>query len=104
MTDEKIIRDDLTEIKYYFSRKYILDSYMKDYFETRVVNIAELYNNAMKQAPTRLFHLYVCLYLRGNTQECVADEIGITHTTLHALNKELIEWLCKNLNKEESVC
>ena len=91
-------------IKYYFSRKYILDSYMKDYFETRVVNIAELYNNAMKQAPTRLFHLYVCLYLRGNTQECVADEIGITHTTLHALNKELIEWLCKNLKKEEGVC
>ena len=38
MTDEKIIRDDLTEIKYYFSRKYILDSYMKDYFERKALS------------------------------------------------------------------
>lgn len=104
MTDERIIRDDLEEIKYYSTRKYVLDSYMKDFCETYISGLTAKYNAAMKQAPIKLYHLYVLTCLKGCTQEYAADEMGYTVYTIQAMQKNLILWLCENIRKEESVC
>ena len=104
MTDERIIRDDLEEIKYYSTRKYVLDSYMKDFCETNILDLMSKYNAVIKHAPIKFYHLYVLIYLKGNTQEFAADEMGFAINTVQTMQKNLILWLCENIKKEEAVC
>ena len=97
MISEKIVREDLENIKYYSVRKYVLDSYL----ENNIVDLVEKYNKAMESAPIKLYHLYVLRYLKGCTQEDAANEIGFAVNSIQAMQNSLILWLRKNIQKDD---
>lgn len=101
MISEKIIKDDLENIKYYSTRRYVLDSYFKNFCENNITALTEKYNKVMAFAPIKLYHLYVLRYLKGSTQEYTADEMGFTHTTVHSMHNSLLHWLCENVPNED---
>lgn len=103
MISESIIKTDLENIKYYSVRKYVLNPYFNTFAENDIVALTEKYNNAMKSAPIKLYHLYVLRYLKGCTQEDIANEMGFTHTTIHSMHNTLIEWLCKNIQENDQI-
>ena len=101
MLKESIIKTDLENIKYYSVRKYALNPYFDDFIANDFVSLMEKYNNVMKSAPIRLYHLYVLRYLKGYTQEDIASEMGFTHTTIHSMQLSLIQWLSENIKKDD---
>jgi DNA-directed RNA polymerase specialized sigma24 family protein len=101
MISEKIVREDLENIKYYSVRRYVLDSYLKDFSKNDIVALIEKYNNAMKSAPIKFYHLYMLRYLKGYTQEEAADEIGFAINSIQAMQNSLILWLRKNIQKDD---
>ena len=104
MCKEEVIKEDLSEIKYYHSRKHKLDSYMAENLPSSVVELNKLYAECIRNAPIRLYHVFVGLYIKGWTQEGVADEMKYTVNYVQNLNSKLIQFLRENIHKEEEVC
>ena len=104
MCKEEVIKEDLSEIKYYHSRKHKLDSYMAENLPSSVVELNKLYAECIRNAPIRLYHVFVGLYIKGWTQEGVADEMNYTVNYVQNLNSKLIQFLRENIHKEDEVC
>ena len=96
------IREDLRNIRYYYSRKKVIDEGFENTGVNSFVDTVELYNNIMKQAKPRFYDLYVSLYVKNNTQESLADELCYTPEYVQMLNKKLLKFLQESLNKEEA--
>ena len=101
MITEKNIVEDLENIKYYSIRRYILDAYLRDFCANDIVSLTNKYNKTMESAPIKLYHLYVLRYLKGYTQEESADEMGYTVNTIQYMQRSLMLWLYKNIQKED---
>lgn len=98
ITQEKI-KSELKDIRFYYSKKTMFEAAFK---ETKGNNISELvdkYNEAMKNAPTKLYGIYICLYVHGGTQESIANEMSYTPFYIYKLNNKLIEFLYKVFNE-----
>ena len=87
------IREDLKDIRYYYARKKIFDSVISDVGLSKVRDTVELYNRAILTAPARLFDLYVCLYIKGYTQEALSVELGFTPEYVQMQHKQLLLFL-----------
>lgn len=95
------IRNDLKNIRYYYSRKEVFDDAECNVGKTKLLEKIELYNNAICLAPPRLYDLYVTLYLHNNTQESLAEKLGYTLEHISRLNTQLIKFLQKNIKEKE---
>lgn len=89
------IRDDLREIRYYYTHKAAFDNAVKLIGTNTVVEKAERYNKIIQSAPARMYDLYLGLYVNGYTQEAYADEAGYCPQHIQELNKQLILYLQK---------
>lgn len=98
MVTLKQIRDDLKEIRHYYSRKEIFDMGFRVVGTSGIVEKAERYNNAVKYAPTRLYDLYISLYLQNRTQNAFAEELGYSPEYVYQLNNKLCLYLMKHFN------
>ena len=87
------IREDLKDIRYYYARKEIFDSVISDVGLSRVWDTVEQYNRAILAAPARLFDLYVCLYIKGYTQEALSIELGFTPEYVQMQHKQMLLFL-----------
>lgn len=99
MITQEEIKNELKDIRFYYSKKTMFEAAFK---ETKGNNISELvdkYNEAMKNAPTKLYGIYVCLYVHGETQESIANEMSYTPFYIYKLNNKLIEFLYKVFNE-----
>ena len=96
------IREDLRDIRYYYSRKDFLENGAK---EISVVNSikrrAEKYNAAMENAPPKLLDIYLNLYTKGYTQEATAAILGYSPQYINFLNNNLLIYLCGALSNSE---
>lgn len=102
MVTLKQVREDLKEIRYYYSRKEIFEQGCRVVGESvGIVEKARRYNNAVKYAPTRLYDLYISLYLQNRTQDAFASELGYSPEYVYQMNKRLCEYLTKQLNGEK---
>ena len=104
MCIEEVVRNDLSEIKYYHTRKSKLDAYMEDNLPSSVVELVKLYAETIRKAPIRLYHVYVGLYVKGWTLDGVANEMEYTIGYVQNLSTKLIQFLQENIVKEEGVC
>jgi len=104
MCKEEVVKEDLSEIKYYHSFKKRLDEYMAENLPSSVVELNKLYAETIRNAPIRLYHVYVGLYIKGWTQEGVANDMNYTVNYVQTLNSKLIQFLQENIHKEEEVC
>jgi len=100
MIDKNKIRQDLKDIRYYYGRKAIFDSVASGIGKNEIVDKLEIYNEVIRQAPPRLYDLYVCLYVQNCTQETVSDKWGYTIEHICRLNSKLIDFIYKNIKKE----
>lgn len=89
------IREDLQEIRYYFTHKAAFDNAVKLIGENSVVEKVERYNKIFQKAPARMYDLYLGLYVNGYTQETYAAEAGYCPQHIQELNKQLILYLQK---------
>ena len=91
------VREDLKEIRYYYSMKELFDSAANTVKPVALLNKVARYNEAMKSAPGRLFVVYVALYVQNNSQTALADDWGFTREYIKNLNQRLCEFLQKTL-------
>lgn len=91
------IREDLKEIRYYYSRKKMFDEASKVVGKSNVMAKVERYSEAIRDAEPRFYDLYINLYVKGFTQEGLAAEMNYTTEYIQILNKRLVLYLQKNL-------
>lgn len=87
------IREDLKEIRYYYSRKHEFDKAQSEIGKSTVTEKVERYNAAVRSAPPKLYDVYVCLYVRNMTQEALANELCYAPEYVWVLNNKLLEFL-----------
>ena len=93
MISPEKVRRDLKDIRYYYARKAILDSVKGDVGINKVRNMVDRYNQIILNAPLYLFDLYVCLYIKGYTQDKMAVELNVSSQYVQSQNKKLIAFL-----------
>ncbi len=98
MTLEQI-RNDLKDIKYYNSRKELLDKAIQLSGKSETLKKIDLYNTAMQSASPKLLDIYYSLYFNNHTQESLADELGFTIDYIYKMNKQLLKFLQKQLSE-----
>ncbi len=95
------IREDLKNIRYYFSRKATFEKVSASVGKNDIAVKLEKYNEAVRSAPPRLFDLYVSLYLDNNTQESLSDKLGYSVEYISKLNGQLVRFFQKNMKEEK---
>lgn len=98
MITPECVKSDLRDIRYYYSRKAELDIAAKELGSLPVKRTAEKYNCAIREAPLILYDIYSCLYIRGQTQEAVAIELGYTPQYIRKLVNRLFTYFQKNIS------
>ena len=95
------VRKELSDIRHYYAN-------IKDFERANTVigkpsalNMVEQYNRHIKNAPLKLFNLYVCLYLNNNSQETVSIDWGCSVGYIKVLNRKLYEFFIEEFSKEE---
>ena len=93
------IRNDLKDIKYYYSRKALFDKAFASTGVNDVMEKVNMYNEAMKTASPKIYDLYYSLYIVNHTQESYSDELGCTPEYVQRLNKKLLKFLQNNIKE-----
>jgi len=100
MLELSVIREDLKEIKFYYSHKEIFDKASKEIGEHTCLKKIEKYNDVIKFAPARLFELYVSLYIENNTLESLADKEKYSYVHVQRLHSQLVKFFQDYLKGE----
>ena len=87
------IREDLREVRYYYTRKELFDETFKSISTNVILEKVYRYNEAIRSAPVRLYDLYVCLYTKNYTQAALALELDYTTEYIQMLHKKLLLFL-----------
>lgn len=90
------IRNDLREIRYYYSKKDMFDR-MRKIVASDVIDKAENYNTVIKSAPVLLYDLYMSLYVMNNTQQAVADDWDKSFCYIRSLHEKLLLYMQTHL-------
>ena len=96
------IREDLKDIRYYFSRKDFFEKVYSKVGENAINEKIEKFNDIVRFAPPRLYDIYVSLYLENNTQESLAEKLGYSLVYISQLNRQLIRFFLTQF-KEKGV-
>lgn len=97
MTRKEIMKD-LKEIRYYYSRKKSVKEENNDFYAIKALDKVSRYNDVMKNAPIRVYDVYVNLYMENNTQESLASKWGYSVQTINSWNNQLCQYLLNNLS------
>lgn len=101
MKSVKEIRDDLKNIRYFFSRKDFFDEVSTSIGENTIKNLVQTYQNVICYAPPRLYDLYVSLYMQNITQEELSYKLGYSPEHISRLNGQLVKFLQMQLDNQE---
>ena len=101
MITSEQIREDLREIRYYYTRKASLDDASRSIGDSAARQLVEKYNRAIRMAPLRLYDIYACLYIRGQTQEELAYELSYTPQYIRKLISQLPSYFKMKFNETE---
>jgi len=93
------IREDLKEIRYYYSRKNQFDEASHQVGPNAVMEKVTKYNAIIRTASPMLYDLYVSLYLKNHTQESLSVVLNFTPQHIQFLNKQLLLFLQRELSK-----
>ena len=102
MKSVKEIRDDLKNIRYFFSRKNFFDEVSTSLGENNIKDLIQAYQSAICYAPPRLYDLFVSLYMQNLSQEELSYQIGYSPEHISRLNGQLVRFLQTQLDKEVS--
>jgi len=97
----KQIREDLKNIRYYYSRQKVFDNVLYTIGENSIKNIAERYNEAIQDAPPKLFDLYISLYTQNHTQFSLSEAWGFSFEYISRLHNKLIKFIQAKFENED---
>lgn len=101
MIDYKTVKNDLYDIRFFYSRKDVFENGSQSIGENAIADKVRKYNQIIRMAPARLYEFYVSLYLQNNTIESLAYKLGYAYGSVQRINSQLIKYLKKEINKEE---
>lgn len=96
MTIEQV-KADLKEIQYYYAHEKEFDGAIKVIGQNAITDKVEKYNAAVRKAPSKLYYLYLSLYVRFNTQIVAAEDMDCSVAHVKRLNKQLCEFFQKEM-------
>lgn len=99
MVERDQIRRELRDIRYYYSKKNMFDAAFKETGGNNITELVQKYNLSIKEASPRLYDIYISLYMKGNTQEGVAEEILYSSFYVYKLNNKLVKYFYKKFNE-----
>ena len=91
------VREDLKEIRYYYSMQELFDSAANTVKPIALLDKVERYNAVIKTAPARLYILYIELYVKNTTQQDLANSWGYERVYITELNTKLVKYLQKTV-------
>lgn len=89
------IKSDLREIQYYYAHAKEFESAVKIVGQNRIAEKIERYNATVRNAPPRLYDVYLSLYVYYNTQIVAADDMDCSVAHVKRLNRQLCEFFLK---------
>lgn len=92
MATLKEIREDLKEIRHYYSRKEIFEIGFRVVGTSEIVQKAERYNLAIRSASPKLYDLYISLYLQNRTQSAYSLEFNYSPEYVYQMHRKLTEF------------
>jgi hypothetical protein len=98
MVTRKQVKEDLKEIRYYYSKQKQFES-AKCVVESAVVEKVNRYNQAIKNAPARLYDLYISVYTQNNTLYAMTYEWDFCYEYIKDINNQLCDYLVKFFNE-----
>ena len=101
MVTMQAIREDLREIRYYYSKQKMFEDSSKYVVARSVLEKVNRYNEAVQNAPARLYDLYISLYVQNNTQAALAYDWDFCNDYIKRLNKQLCEYFFKVFNSAD---
>lgn len=93
------IRNDLANIRYYYARKEVFDKAELSIGKNAITEVAKKYNVAIRNAPPRLYDLYISLYIMNNTQESLAAEMNYSLQNIQLHHTNLVQFLQKSITE-----
>lgn len=93
------IRNDLKDVRYYYTRKKAFDEAGREVGACKVVEKVRRYNEMVRGASPQLYDVYNGLYIRNLTQEGFSIELCYTPEYVQMLNKRLLLFLQKEISK-----
>ena len=87
------IRDDLKEIRYYYTKKKMFDEAFECTGQSEIIQKVKKYNEMIVFAPIKLYELYHSLYIKNHTQESLSEELCYTPEYVQMLHKQLLKFL-----------
>lgn len=91
------IKNDLKDIKYYYSRKAVFDKAAPSVGSNAVIGKIAKYNEIACTASPKLYDIYVMLYVENHTQESLSELLGFTPEYIQMLNSKLVKYFQDNL-------
>ena len=90
----------MKNIRYYYSRQKVFDNALYTIGENSIKNIAEKYNSIIKDAPPKLFDLYISLYTENHTQFSLSEAWGYSFEYISRLHNKLVKFIQTQFEKE----
>ena len=91
----KKVKEDLGEIRYYYSKIKEFEKISVVIGESDVCKLVARYNNVIRRGSIRFYDLYVSLYVNNNSQVVVAEDWGTNPDYIRQLNKKLCDFFVK---------
>ena len=100
MITKEMIRKELEEVRYYYSRKKLFDKATDSVGKNDIIGVVEKYNRAICEAKPRLYEVYISVYIDGYTYEAAAADLGYSPSYIYKTNRKVLEFLYQYFNKE----
>lgn len=102
MKTKKDIIKDLKDVRYYYANRKDFDNAAKSISESTVIKKAEYYNELIKNAPPKLFNMYLAFVINNNSQATVADDWGFCIENIKYYCSKMYDYLLQEAKKSES--
>lgn len=94
------IRNDLREIKYYYSRKENIDQSANETGKSQIYALVDKYNRAICEAQCRLYDMYVAIYMNNLSVTEFADSVSYAPNYVFKLHQQLIKFFENKFNAD----
>lgn len=100
MVTIETIKAELTNIRYYYSRKERFAKAFDSVGQNGILETVERYNRVICLASPKLYEMYVCLYIECCTYEAAAEMLNYSVNYVYKTNKKIVDFFYKTMNKE----
>jgi hypothetical protein len=95
-----LIKNELEDIKYYYSRKDMFDKAFNSVGKNEILQTVEKYNAIICSAPPKVYELYVTLYIECCTYEAAAEALCYSVNYVYKTHKKILDFFFNAMNKE----